>query len=626
MSADDSDHNFAKLFLERALSLPQQHVPPLYRHMLLHPNESLSFAYRWQKAAKYKLSQPSDVNRLVNVAIEEFCAACVADTVEIFAGGASAISGQAAHVSNLSAAELASRTCKASANILHEGLFVSFSAAFFLPRSFRLFGLSRCAVRCSAIPLPLYAAAESAPEAARCTLQAPINSVAPPRPFVSVSCAARNRTACGLASWLSAALVCGRNAEPGNFGAKSATWAAKIIIRTNQTLCSRIVGRAAACPIVIDCSSQLVSAGFSDAPAPSVVFSTLMCRRQHPPGCYCILDWRDHVIGDEALQKKYGEEYGSNFLFPVVNDFVTDWLGMERLWSHVFYHELASEPENHAVLVTEAIMNPKADREKLLQTMFETFSVPALCIRSRPLLCLHASRRSTGVVVQCDLSESSIYPIIDGHVLPHAISRACFHTGNDLTSYMIALLQKRGVAVQPQLRPWAEIATRNRVRRLQEALCYVASDYDLEVQAVAEHTHDDPEQDGVGIASAISIGMERVACPEILFRPLLPGIAAMHAATDAAIKACDVAVQHRLYGNIVLVGSSLDLRGMVARMEKEMRLLAPGARVAVSAAAAHSAWAGGAALASSPSFLDSCMLKSFYDENGPSAVHSKFPT
>jgi actin beta/gamma 1 len=191
---------------------------------------------------------------------------------------------------------------------------------------------------------------------------------------------------------------------------------------------------------------------------------------------------------------------------------------------------------------------------------------------------------------------------------------------------MSALLQRRGVAVQAQLLPWAEIATRNRVRRLQEALCYVASDYDLEVQAVAELTHDDPKQDGVGIAAAISIGMERVACPEILFRPLLPGVGAMHAATHAAIKACEVGVQHRLYDNIVLEGSSLALRGMVARMEKEMRLLAPGARVSVSAAAAHSVWTGGAALANSPSFLDCCVLRSDYDEIGPSAVHSKFPT
>jgi hypothetical protein len=46
---------------------------------------------RWQKVARDKLSlpfQPSDVEDVVNVAIEEFFAACVGESVEIFAGGA----------------------------------------------------------------------------------------------------------------------------------------------------------------------------------------------------------------------------------------------------------------------------------------------------------------------------------------------------------------------------------------------------------------------------------------------------------------------------------------------------------------------------------------------------------
>ncbi len=237
----------------------------------------------------------------------------------------------------------------------------------------------------------------------------------------------------------------------------------------------------------------------------------------------------------------------------------------------------------------------------------------------------------TGVLVQSDLCDTSIFPIVDGHVLPHAASRAGCHCGNDLTSHMISLLQRRGVtfktnpaANETEIR-WAEFAFHSRVLSLVEALCYVAEDYDLEVQTVDEVAYEPTVLASPGQAAVICIGSERLACPEILFRPLHPGIASLHGATDAAIKTCDPGVQHCMRGNVLLQGSTFALPGMLVRMEKEMRALAPSAHVSVSLAAAHIAWMAGARVASSSSFLDKCMSYGLYCECGPTAVHSKFP-
>jgi actin len=623
-------------FLERAKALPPQHVPILYRHLLM--QSCSTFADRWRLAASDKLKLdtftqfPLSVDQTVDQAIVEFVDACLGETVEISARGVDSLP-------NLYRADCDSLFVKAS--ILHEGTFVGQANAFSLKMCMRLFGLRsdkngyQAGLILPSPAPPLYAAPTLWHAAS-----AESNMVVLSRSCVYVSCSNRNRTACSLSAWLCCALVCGRNFRMRNFDAKAASHAAKIIIMyRNRMLCSRIVYAAATCPVVIDCYSLLMRAGFADA-SPSAIFPSVMCRRRYPPGCHISTTsrWRPFIFGHEALDKTFAREHGSLIVFPVQNGIVTNWDCMEQLWLHAFT-KLKVDPANHPVLLTEVIMNPKSNRERMVQVMFETLSVPALYICSRPVLCLAGSRRSSGVVVQCNASESIIVPVIDGHILPHAVFRACFHSGDDLTSHMITLLRHHGITLPSYTSQQADsfthdsdsisvqFTTRSLVRSLQEALCYVALDYDLEMQTASEATYElPPLYQGRFPTATISIGHERFACPEILFRPLLPSIEGMHIATDSVIKACDVSVQHHLYGNIVLAGDALALPGMVARMEREMRAVAPGARVTVRASAKHSTWTGGAILASSHSFLRMCMLNAIYNEQGPTIVHTKCPT
>ena len=60
---------------------------------------------------------------------------------------------------------------------------------------------------------------------------------------------------------------------------------------------------------------------------------------------------------------------------------VTDWNDMERIWQYIYSKDqLQTFSEEHPVLLTEAPLNPRRNREKSAEIFFETFNVPALFV------------------------------------------------------------------------------------------------------------------------------------------------------------------------------------------------------------------------------------------------------
>ena len=228
-------------------------------------------------------------------------------------------------------------------------------------------------------------------------------------------------------------------------------------------------------------------------------------------------------VGEEALAKR-----GTLSLrYPLEHGIVNDWDKMEKIWHYTFNKVLKVDTTKQPLLMSECPISIRAfgHRAKMTQIMFESFAVPSLYLANQAALSLYASGCDTGVVLDIGADIAYAVPIYAGHALPYATQYRAYIAGKQLTHHLFKMLLEKGHSLSTSFD--RDVS----VRDIKEKLCYVAYDYEQELQITSSSSSSSSTSSSSATersyklpdGQVVTAGTEMFRCPEALFQPRLMG-------------------------------------------------------------------------------------------------------
>jgi actin-related protein 6 len=288
---------------------------------------------------------------------------------------------------------------------------------------------------------------------------------------------------------------------------------------------------------------------------------------------------------------------GLFYILSFTKGYLTNWDVQKNVFDHVWMSEYPVDFKDSRMIVTEPIFNFSSIQEAMVETFFEEYYPLSLTRCTAPDLAQYNYVNTQGdslplccLIVDLGYSFCHIVPYVKGEKVLTAIRRIDVG-GKLLTNQLKDIISYR------QLNVMDETYVINRVK---EDSCFVSENFYEDMRIAKKYPPENPYRceyvlpDCTNIKKGyiqpygtarektddyqhLKLNIERFSVPELLFHPSDIGISQMgiSEAIIDAIKGCPEETHPHLYANIVVVGGTAKFPGMLTRLQKDVRSMAP---------------------------------------------------
>ena len=376
-------------------------------------------------------------------------------------------------------------------------------------------------------------------------------------------------------------------------------------------------------PIIIDIGSSEIKAGFSGEEKPKVLIKNYFGEPKYKK----IIRTFD-MKGKEKTDQYIGEDC-DKFLgliklrYPLVHGAFQNEQDILTIFSHIF-NKLgitSQEIKEHPVLVTDPILNPYKNREKIAHSLLDNLGVPAIFFASQPLLSLFSTSATSGTILESGEGVTQSCVVYEGYSIPSSYERFNYG-GGDVNDYLKSLLKNKGYHFYNS----TEIKLINDIK---ENFCYLEiNKRNLNDNKQSFHTKTIPYYLPDG--SCISIGEERIIAPEMLFYPEYIGKEYLGFADMimSSIDKIDVDLKKNSYENIWLSGGNTSFKELKEKLVDELknkldRKIGINVYENEKIKPQHRCWVGGNIISILEIFKKMWVTRNDWNEKGSEIVHIK---
>ena len=375
-------------------------------------------------------------------------------------------------------------------------------------------------------------------------------------------------------------------------------------------------------PIIIDLGSSEIKAGLSGEEKPNVKFKSYLgepkFKKVFSP-LYKNPEMKVQYIGEDCFKN-----IGLNKIRNLINHGkIANEHDIMPLFNHI-YSKLGISTEEiseHPVLITEPLLNPYINREKIADSLFDDMGVPALFFASQPILSLFSTSNTSGIILESGDAVTQSCIAYEGYSLPNTFERFDFG-GGDVTQYLKLLLKMKGY----------KLYNSNEYRLIndmKEKYCFfLPEDKNLDFEKVKKVLDNKKINYYLPDGTTVLLGDERIIASEILFNPDIIGKEYL-GLTDiilSSINKAEIQLRPKAFENIVLSGGNILMKGLADKLKADIikktnKIL----KINVNPIKEPqlSCWVGGYVLANLGSFENMCVSKKEWEEKGSKILEIK---